>query len=295
MSPRKPKPARNWAVDFDALKRRPFADIAAAWGYVRDPDASTRANPVLRAPGLPKLVLKQLENGHWVYFNTIDPDDNGTIIDFMCRRGLSYRDICARFAPPTPDRGDFQSRWQAAVPDPAPDRLIARGISAETLAFYRPMIRRAANGHLLFAHRDRNRCLTGFEISPPDHRRRFAAGGTRSLFALCAASAATLTTLVITEGAINAISLAQIDHCPGDQAFLSTAGAPAAAQCAQIGYAARVLPALNTIILAQDADAPGDRQAETLANRIDRPTHVSLHRRRPPDNIDWNDILCRTP
>ena len=37
----------------------PFETIAAAWGYVRDPEASTRANPVLRAPGLPKLVIRR--------------------------------------------------------------------------------------------------------------------------------------------------------------------------------------------------------------------------------------------
>ena len=283
----------SWPVDFEDLKRRPFETIAADWGYVRDTAASTAANPVLRAPGLPKLVTRRRGNGHWIYFNTIDPDDNGTIIDFMLRRGLSYRDICDRFAPPA--GSDFRSLWDAAVPDPAPDRLIERGIQRQTLAVYRALIRRDRNGHVLFAHRDRNRIITGFEIAPPDGARRFAAGGTRSLFALCAAAAGDLTTLVITEGAIDALSLAQIDQCPTDHAFLSTAGAPAAAQCAQIGRAARILPAISTIILAQDADDAGDRQAETLRTRVDRPSHVCVLRRRPPDNTDWNDVLRRTP
>ena len=65
----------------------------------------------------------------------------------------------------------------------------------------------------------------------------------------------------------------------------------AAAQCAQISLAARILPALTTIILAQDGDAAGDRQADTLRSRIDLPAHVRMTRHRPPDNTDWNDIL----
>ena len=240
---------------------------------------------MLRASGQPKLVTRRRRNGHWVYFSTIDPDDNGTIIDFMLRRGLSYRDIRARFAPHA--AAGFRSLWEAA----APDLLIARGIRPETLAAYRAPIRRDRAGHLLFAHRDRNRTLTGFEISPPDGVRRFALGGTRSLFALRAASREGIAALVITEGAVNALSLAQIDQCPPDHAFLSTAGAPVAAQCAQISHAAHILPALRDIILAQDADAPGDRQAETLRARVERPERVRVSRRRPPGNADWNDIL----
>ena len=77
-----------------------FESIAADWGYVRDPDASTAANPVLRAPGQPKLVTRRLGNGHWVCFNSRDHTDNGTAIDFLRNRGLSFADIRARFAAP---------------------------------------------------------------------------------------------------------------------------------------------------------------------------------------------------
>jgi len=70
-----------------------FETVAADWGYVRDPGAPARANPVPRAPGLPKPVTKRLGNGHWVYFNTRDASDSGTAIDFMLNRGLSFADI----------------------------------------------------------------------------------------------------------------------------------------------------------------------------------------------------------
>ncbi len=268
----------------------PFATIAAAWGYVRDPEASSSANPVLRAPGLPKLVTRRRDNGHWVYFNTRDSDDNGTAIDFMLRRGLSFADIRDRFGGPAHAATDFRALWHQATPHPAPKWLIGRGITRETLDTYRPLIRCDRKGRVLFAHRDQHRTLTGFEIGPPDGVRRFATGGTRSLFALCA-DAENLNALVITEGAVNALSLAQINQCPTRQAFLSTAGAPSSRQCRQITRAAHRLPNLKTVILAQDHDEAGERQAETLREKVHLPTHVAFHRHRPPENTDWNDIV----
>ncbi len=224
-------------VGSDAVKRMPFESVAADWRCVRDPAASARANPVLRAPGLPKLVTKRLGNGHWACFKTRDAGDNGTAIDFMLNRGLTFADIRARFGAAAAVRG-FRNVWNEAVPDPAPDWLAGRGIRRETLDACRPLIRRDGGGGLLFAHRDRNRRLAGFEIGPPDGARRFATGGTRSLFAVRAVAAGDLEALVIAEGAVDALSLAQIDGCPAGQAFLSTAGAPSRRQCEQIGLAA---------------------------------------------------------
>lgn len=289
------KPNSSYRVDFDAIKRMPFERIAAAWGYVRDAEASTRASPVLRAPGQPKLVARLRENGHWVYFSTLDADDSGTAIDFMLGRGLSFADIRARFGKPVADARDFRSLWREAAPDPAPEWLVGRGIRKETLEFYRPLIRCDRNGRVLFAHRDRRRALTGFEIGPPEGARRFATGGTRSLFALRAGTAEDLQALVVAEGAVNALSLAQIDQCPASRAFLSTAGAPSPRQCEQIGLAARLLPGLRTVILAQDNDEAGERQAETLRERAQIPARVAIQRRRPPENADWNDIVRAAP
>lgn len=75
------------------------------------------------------------------------------------------------------------------------------------------------------------------------------------------------------------------------QAFLSTAGAPSSRQCRQITRAAHRLPNLKTVILAQDHDEAGERQAETLREKVHLPTHVAFHRHRPPENTDWNDIV----
>ena len=266
---------RTCRVDFDAIKRMPLETIAAAWGYVRDPEATSSTNPVLRAPGLPKLVTGCRDNGHWACFNTRDSDDNGTAIDFMLRRGMSFADIRDRFRNPAPAATDFRALWHQATPHPAPKWLTGRGIARETLDTYRPLIRCDRKGQVLIAHRDQRRTLTGFEIGPPDGVRRFATGGTRSLFALCA-DAENLHALVMTEGAVNALSLAQIIQCPTHQAFLSTAGAPSSRQCRQISLAAHRLPRLKTVILAQDHDEAGERQAETLRKKVHLPTRVSF-------------------
>lgn len=106
-----------------------------------------------------------------------------------------------------------------------------------------------------------------------------------------AGTAGNLESLVVTEGAVDALSLAQIDGCPADRAFLSTAGAPSRSQCGQIGLAARTLQNLSFVVLAQDGDEAGDRQAETLRQRLKVPPHVTFRRRRPPDNTDWNDVV----
>ena len=133
--------------------------------------------------------------------------------------------------------------------------------------------------------------LTGFEIGPPDGPRRFATGGTRSLFAVRTGSAGDLEALVVTESAVDALSLAQIDGCPAGHVFLSTAGAPSRSQREQIGLAASVLPNVRTVILAQDGDEAGERQAETLRERLKVPSHVTFERRQPPENADWNDVV----
>ena len=279
-------------IDFDTLKRQSFETIAADWGYVRDTTASTRKNPVLRAPGRPKLVLRCNDNGHWLYFNTTDPDDSGTIIDFLLQRGLSFADIRGRFGSIADD--DFRRRWEYATPHRAPQWLVGRGIRPQTLDVYRPQIRCDDQQRVLFAHRDRHRCLTGFEIGPPDGVKRFATGGTRSLFALHTGSAKKIAVLVITEGAVNAISFAQLNGCPTDQAVLSTAGAPTPRQIQHISAATWALPNLETVILAQDHDTAGDRQAETIRQKLAPPPHITVKRQRPPENTDWNDLVNAT-
>ena len=117
-----------------------------------------------------------------------------------------------------------------------------------------------------------------------------AAGGTRSLFVVRAGSAGDIEALVVTEGAVDALSLAQIDGCPARHAFLSTAGAPSRSQRELIDLTAGILPSVRTVV-ARDHDEAGERQAGTLRERLGVPPHVTVRRRRPPENTDWNDVV----
>ena len=75
-------------------------------------------------------------------------------------------------------------------------------------------------------------------------------------------------------------------------AFQSTAGAPSRRQREQIGLAARTLPNVRTVVLAQDHDEAGERQAEALRRQLEVPSQVAFQRRRPPEHADWNDVIC---
>ena len=57
------------------------------------------------------------------------------------------------------------------------------------------------------------------------------------------------------------------------------------------GREARTLPNVTFVVLAQDGDEAGDRQAETLRERLRVPSRVTFRRRRPPGNADWNDVV----
>ena len=103
-----------------------------------------------------------------VYFNTLDADDNGTAIDFMLNRGLSFADIRARFGAPAAASRDFQgplergdagsraglARWSRhpegdarSLPSPDPPRPAAAASSS-------PIATEIAGSR-------------GFEIGPP--------------------------------------------------------------------------------------------------------------------------------
>ena len=124
------------------------------------------------------------------------------------------------------------------MPGPAPEWLAGRGIRQETLDACRPLIRRDSGGRLLFAHRDRNRRITGFEIGPPDGARRFATGGTRSLFAL---------------------------------------------------RAARTLPNVRTVVLAQDGDETEERQMSRSRGGAHQGTPTGTTSSTPPRRDDGPD------
>lgn len=302
-------------LELDRFKRINLAEYAAGHGYRlvrREPTrsggsrGSTSASLLLRHPTTDdKIVLRLDVDGHWTYFSVRDDRDNGTIIDFLQRRGV--RDLATvreelrrwsgqtrelppqRFRPPEPTR----ARDRAAVAETFERASIAanhpylnsRGIRPETLASERfaGAWRVDAAGDLLFPHRD-DRGVCGFERKNARWA-GFAAGGTKTVWTSNARAGD--SKLVFTEAVIDAFSYHQLN--PDESArYASTGGAFGVRQGQYVARAIKDMPAGSAVVLATDRDEPGERLAEKIAELAGA---ARVLRHRPPIGKDWNEAL----
>lgn len=282
------------------------------YGYRRDRAASSRASQVLRHPtSNDKIVVRRAADGHWTYFSVRDERDNGTILDFIKERGghRSLGPVCEEL------RGWFgiarpQAEW---LPPPAPARdrraiieafararvsetccyLKSRGICRETLSDPRfaPTWRLDARGNALFAHRDEQGELTGYEIKGPRFT-GFAAGGTKTAWQSIAHEGDRI--LVITESAIDALSYHQLHPARATSSrYLSLAGAPSALQMALLLGIFATLSGPIAVVAAVDRDDAGTKLANRIADLVSAHAHLSFERHSPEADKDWNDVLRR--
>ena len=258
MSPSEPQPwsappelLRGALVDdeLDRFKRANLCAYAASRGYhlVRRESkdrggsrASTASSLLMRHPVTnDKIVLRLDHDGHWTNFSVRDERDNGTIIDFVLRRGTSglagvreeLRDWAGdlRATPPVP-RGRTPTPDQvgrASVCDAyARARVVAndlylnsRGIRPETLASFRFVgtWRVDIHGDLLFPHRDGvgPDSICGFERKNARFA-GFSAGGRKAVWVSNLRDDD--DKLVITEAVIDAFSYHQLH--PNDRGAL---------------------------------------------------------------------------
>jgi hypothetical protein len=166
-----------------------------------------------------------------------------------------------------------------------PERILAAAVAAD-------VVREGPYGSAWFAHRDGAGLLTGIEMRGPEWR-GFSAGGSKTLFRL-PGGAGLLPRVAVCEAAIDALSLAAIEHVRRDTLYAATAGGMGPATLAALRQSLRGLSADNAALLvaATDADAAGRRMADrlaALAAGIGARCDVIL----PPDGLnDWNDALC---
>lgn len=66
---------------------------ASSMGYRLDKEKSCRRYAVMEKEGDKVIINTSPRHGHWVYMSAVADADRGTIVDFMLRRGYSYRDI----------------------------------------------------------------------------------------------------------------------------------------------------------------------------------------------------------
>lgn len=276
----------------------------AADGWTQDRRASCRSYGVMRRAD-DKVVVHRRANGHQVWIRPLSPDRGGTIIDYCQDRwGETLGRIRERLRPhlgrvpepsadwspvmeSAPDLARAAAGWEAAGAVSDPSYLLGRGLTQETLNAYPNSLRQGRGGQFLFRH------LRGGEFCGYEYKSGgsggFSAGGSKGL-ALFYKGSAPFRRVVVVETAIDALSLAQLDGCPDDTCYISTAGNPSEAQLRQLGRIRAIQRAAGAeIVLAHDADEGGEQQAALISARLDGP----LSRLRPEGGKDWNEALAR--
>lgn len=63
-----------------------LTELMASFGYRLDRKSSSRNSASMKHPDGDKLIVSRTSEGRWVYFSVRDPNDNGTVVDFLGRR-----------------------------------------------------------------------------------------------------------------------------------------------------------------------------------------------------------------
>ena len=153
------------------------------------------------------------------------------------------------------------------------------------------VLREGPLGSAWFAHFDRAGAVAHVDVRGPAYKGSLT-GGVKSIFRL-PLKGPPLPRLVVTEAAIDALSVAVIENLRGDTLYLATGGGMGpgtiAALEALLVDIARLPDAL--FCSATDANGPGDRFADRHQS-LARQFGIPFTRLRPPiDGGDWNDIL----
>jgi Toprim-like/Protein of unknown function (DUF3991) len=152
-------------------------------------------------------------------------------------------------------------------------------------------LREGPVGSAWFAHFDRAGAVAHVDVRGPTYKGSLT-GGAKSLFRL-PLKGPSLPRLVVTEAAIDALSLAAIENVRGDTRYAATAG----------GMGSGTIAARETLLIdlarlpdalfcsATDADGQGDRFADRHQS-LARKFGVPFARLRPPiEGADWNEVL----
>ena len=159
------------------------------------------------------------------------------------------------------------------------------------LAAQQDALRDGAYGSAWFAHRAGSR-VTHVEIRGPDFKGSLR-GGDKTLFGLKPGKGQA-PRLVITEAPIDALSVAVLEGLRSDTLYVATGGGMGPGTLDALTDACSGLSAIPRAQLesAVDANRAGDRYAERHAE-IARAADIPFRRLRPPEGLDWNDVLKR--
>jgi hypothetical protein len=170
-----------------------------------------------------------------------------------------------------------------------------RGLPASVLAAAAAagVLRQGAYGSPWFAHQDEAGVVTHIEIRS-ENWKGSVRRGVKTLFRL-PGGPGLLPRLVLTEAAIDALSVAAIENIRADSLYAATGGGMGSRSIEIIAGLLSAMAGAPAALLcsATDANPPGERFAAQHA-RLAAEAGVAFERLRPPlEGADWNDILLR--
>ena len=259
-------------------------------------------------------VYQGYKTSDWLYWNPLDPNDKGTIVDFLQRRHggktvftighvkrlLRGASVSCRSptVPPEPlpvvanaaeDPVDVAKMWEEArAVWGLPYYLKNRGLTAETVAAFASSLRMDRYENVLFGHTDDQGQVVGYEIKGPNFT-GFAKGGLRTLWRGGPLDAGDPVKIALTESGVDALSLAQITG-RRDTLYCSTGGGVGETTLDAINALAARFSA-SEMLLCFDADLAGDGFTATVQDALQGRQGV---RRIVPKAKDWNEQLKPT-
>jgi Toprim-like/Protein of unknown function (DUF3991) len=153
------------------------------------------------------------------------------------------------------------------------------------------VLREGPVGSAWFAHFDRGGAVAHVDIRGPTYKGSLT-GGVKSLFRL-PLKGPLLPRLVLTEAAIDALSLAALESRRSDTLYAATGGGMGPGTIAAIEALLVNIAMLPDALFcsATDANGPGDRFADRHQS-LARKFGVPFARLRPPmEGGDWNEVL----
>ena len=291
--------------------------LIEACGFEIDPKSSSKNSPALKHADGSKLIVGMGHDLHYVFFDTHDTGNNGTILDLvMHREGKNLGQVrqvlrpwincttplpsqpassyVGRLLPVEKDHLAIRARLQSmqTVPGHHPYLTGERAIPPEILGHprFEGCIFSDEHGNAVFPHEDEDG-ITGYEIRGPQFK-GFAKNGTKGLWA--SGKNGGDTSLCIAESAISALSYAAL-HGVEKTRFVSISGQMnQKTQPPLLALAIQALPPGGSVIEALDNDQGGDRIAsglEGIWSGIQRPT-IAFRRHSPQTaGQDWNNAL----
>ena len=162
-----------------------------------------------------------------------------------------------------------------------PDEIVRSAIRQDVL-------REAWGGTACFSHRDQGGILTSFEMRGPDFR-GCPADSIKTLFRF-GAEGTVIRRLVVTEAAIDALSVASLDLSREGTLYFSTAGGVGPEGIAAL-RALLAATASGQLLIAVDRGTGGERMTATLSALAEAAGVVHVRALPFDGRKDWNAVL----